>query len=187
VNAGTRAVALLADPRQSRHRTEIVVELLTAFTLVPWAHPLAFRALPGWHTGASGTVRSAYVGHGKRAAVPKESTAWIARNVRYRSPATEDPPNETLKHLPHNAVIVWAVIFQGTQPGQKRVRLDLRRARRFACCEGEYVPDSFDLTGTGPGGAYSVIARVYFGSWATRALRAQAQRALDRLALPPPR
>jgi hypothetical protein len=165
-----------------------MLELLAALALAPWAHPLAFRPLPGWQTGASGTVRSAYVGHGQRVRVPKESAAWIARNVRYQSPATEDPPNTTLRHVRRNSVIVWAVILQGVQRGQERIRLDLRHAKHFACCEGEYVPGgSYEMTGTGPRGAYSVIIRIYFGAPATRALRVQAQRALNRLQLPPGR
>jgi hypothetical protein len=160
---------------------------LGVIALAPWAHPLAFRALPGWRTGASGTVRSAYIGHRKWIGVPKESTAWMARNVRYRSPATEDPPNGTLAHLPRNGVIVWAVIFQGWPRGQKPIQLDLRRARHLPCCEGESVAGGVsELTGAGPHRAYSVIVRVYFGSPPTRALRAQAQHALDRLQLPPP-
>lgn len=162
--------------------------LLAAIALAPWTQPLAFSPLAGWQTGASGTVKSAYVGHGQRVRVPKESAAWIARNVRYRSPATEDPPNTTLRHLRRNSVIVWAVIFQGVPRGQKRVRADLEHAKHFACCEGEYVPGGlYEMTGTGPGGAYSVTIRVFFGSPVTPALRAQAQRALNRLQLPPSR
>ncbi len=45
----------------------------------------------------------------------------------------------------------------------------------------------YDLTGFGPDDAYSAIVRIYFGSRPTRALRAEAQRALDRLKLPAPR
>jgi hypothetical protein len=41
-----------------------------------------------------------------------------------------------------------------------------------------------ELTGSGGGGKYSVIVRVYYGSGATRALRREAQRALARLELP---
>jgi hypothetical protein len=165
-----------------------VVALLAGLALSPWAHPLAFRPLPGWSTGASGTVKSAYVGHGHQVSVPKESAAWIARDVRYRSRATEDPPNETLRHLPRNGIVIWAVIIQGGQEKQKRVRLTLSRAKHFACCEGEYVAGGlYELDGAGPCDAYSVIVRVYFGTWTiTRALRAQAQRALDRLDLPLP-
>lgn len=111
-----------------------MIELLAAIALAPWAHPLAFRPLPGWHTGASGTVN----------------------------------------------------IFQAGQVGQKPIRLDLRHAKHFACCEGAYVAGgSYELEGVGPGAAYSVIVRVYFGSRPTPARRAHAQRALDRLKLPP--
>jgi hypothetical protein len=81
---------------------------------------------------------------------------------------------------------VWAVIFQAGKVGRKPIQLDLRRAKYFACCEGEYVAGGlYGLAGVGPRGAYSVIVRVYFGSRPTRSRRAQAQRALDRLELPP--
>jgi hypothetical protein len=162
-----------------------VIELLAAIALTPWAHPLAFRPLPDWHTGASGTVNSLYDNASKRVRAPKESAAWMATNVRYRDQTTEDPPNRTLAHLRRDAVIVWAVIFQAGQRGQKPIHLDLHRAKYFPCCEGEYVPGgSYQLTGIGARGAYSVIVRFYFGSRPTRALRARAQRALDRLELP---
>ncbi len=66
------------------------------------------------------------------------------------------------------------------------MRLD--RARRYPCCDGTYVAGGeYALAGAGPAAAYSVIVRVYFGSPPTRALRAQAQRALERLELPLPR
>jgi hypothetical protein len=162
-----------------------MIELLAALALAPWTHPLAFRPLPGWHTGASGTVRSLYDNASRRVPAPKESAAWVATSVRYRDRATEDPPNRTLAHLRRDAVIVWAVIFQAGKVGRKPIRLDLRRARHLACCEGEYVPGGLDeLAGVGPGGAYSVLVRVYFGSRPTMARRATAQRALDHLALP---
>lgn len=83
-------------------------------------------------------------------------------------------------------MIVWAVIFQAGKVGRRPIRLDLRRTKHFACCEGQYVAGGlYELAGLGRRGAYSVIVRVYFGSRATRARRARAQRALDRLALPP--
>jgi hypothetical protein len=163
-----------------------MLKFLAAIALVPWAHPLAFLPLPGWHAGASGTVDSLYDNSSLRA--PKESTAWIATNVRYRDRATADPPNKTLAHLPRNGVIVWAVIYQGRPRGQKPIVLDLRRARHLPCCEGERVAGGVsELTGAGPHHEYSVIVRVYFGSRPTHTLREQAQRALDRLELPPSR
>jgi hypothetical protein len=162
-----------------------VLEVLAAIALAPWAHPLAFRPLSGWHRGASGTVASQY--DNPRADAPKESTAWMARNVRYRSLATADPPNKTLAHLPRNGLIVWAVIYRGHPQGQRTIRFDLRRARHLPCCDGQWVAGgASELDGAGPGHAYSVIVRIYFGSFA-RALRVQAQRALDHLKLPPPR
>jgi hypothetical protein len=36
-------------------------------------------------------------------------------------------------------VIVWAVNFQARRGGQKPIRLDFGRAKRFDCCEGVYV------------------------------------------------
>ena len=86
-----------------------MIELFAAAALTPWTHPLAFRPLPGWRTGASGNVPSLYGPSLVRA--PKASSAWIARNVRYRDRATDDPPNKTLQDLPSRGVIVWAVIF----------------------------------------------------------------------------
>jgi hypothetical protein len=162
-----------------------MVELLAAAALSPWAHPLAFRTLPGRHTGASGTVPSLY--GPARSHAPRASSAWIATNVRYRNRAIDDPPNETLRHLPPRGVIVWAVIFESDRTPQKRVRLDLSDARHLPCCEGTGVAGGvYDLTGSGPRRAYSVIVRVFFGSRPTSAARAAAQRALLRLALPAP-
>jgi hypothetical protein len=159
--------------------------LLAALTLAPWLHPLAFRPLPGWQTGASGDTRSVYVGNGRRAAAPEESAAWIAKGVRYRDPATADPSNVTLAHLPRDGVVVWAVIYAPVEQGQRSIHLDLGRARHLPCCDGVGVVGGEDeLTGAGPRHAYSVIARVYFGSPPTGPARAEAQRALDHLELP---
>ena len=158
--------------------------LLAALTLAPWAHPLAFAPLAGWQTGASGnaTTRYAASGHGT------QSTAWIAANVRYRDGAAVDPPNRTLARLPAKGVVVWAVIYAPASAPGTPLRLDLGRARHLACCEATPVAGGmYDLSGTGPGGAYSAIVRVYFGSRPTAALRAAAQRALHRLVLPAPR
>ena len=153
--------------------------------VAPWSQPLAFGHLPGWDRGASGNTRSAYVGRRKRAPVPLESAAWIASGVRYRDDPTADPPNKTLQHLPKRAVIVWAVIYNPAASGQKLVRLKLSAAKRFDCCEAARVAGGeWELAGTGPGRVYSVIVRIYFGSRPTRAMRAQAQRALNQLELP---
>jgi len=165
-----------------------MIVLAAALALAPWTNPLAFRPLPGWQTGASGDRRSLYDGAANGGDEPRESTAWAAKNVRYRDVATADPPNETLSHLPANAVIVWAVIYSPADRGREGIRLELSRAKRFECCEGEYVAGGeYELTGRAPGGAYSAIVRIYFGSPLGKALRAEAQRALDRLVLPPPR
>lgn len=164
-----------------------MVALLAALAFAPWPHPLAFEPLPGWQTGMSGNTHSVYVGPRHRAKMSLESSAWIATHVRYRDDPTADPPNKTLAHLPPSSVIVWAVIFNPAQKGQRPIRLDLGKAKHFACCEGEYVAGGeYELTGYGPGRTYSVIVRVYYGAHPTSALRAEAQRALDQLALPSP-
>jgi hypothetical protein len=161
-----------------------MIELLAAAALAPWSHPLAFRPLPGWRTGASGNVPSLYGPSPVRA--PKASSAWIARNVRYHDKATADPPNKTLASLPSTGVIVWAVIFQSDYTPRRPIKLDLSKARRFDCCEGaDVLGGEYELTGSGPRRAYSVIVRVFFGSRPTSALRAEAQHALDQLRLPP--
>jgi hypothetical protein len=161
--------------------------LLAALALAPWAHPLAFRPLPGWHTGASGTTRSVYVGAGKRVQAPVESAAWIASGVRYRDDPTADPPNATLAQLPADGIVVWAVIYSPAARGDQTVRLDLARARHLPCCDGvDVVGGEDELAGSGGSGRYSVIVRVYYGSGPTRALRRDAQRALARLQLPTP-
>jgi hypothetical protein len=163
-----------------------VIELVAAAALAPWAHPLRFGPLAGWRRGASGTVPSLYDNVSSRVRAPKMSTAWIAtRNVRYRDSATSDPPNRTLRRLPRDGVVVWAVISQSRPWRLRPIRLDLRRARHYACCEGAYLTaGSYELVGLGPGRAYAVIVRIYFGSRPDRRARARAQRALDQLELP---
>jgi hypothetical protein len=164
-----------------------MVELMAAVALAPWVHPLRFRPLPGWRHGAGGTFNSSY-GPGGKVASPKESTAWIAKGVRYRDPRTADPPNATLSRLPPGGIIVFAVVYQSAGTAGRPINLRLDHAKRYPCCDGTYVPGGeFALAGAGPGGAYSVIVRVYFGSPPTQSMRRQAQRALDRLALPSPR
>jgi hypothetical protein len=80
------------------------------------------------------------------------------------------------------------VIYNPAPTGQKPIRLTLTAAKRFDCCEAAPVAGGeWELTGAGPGRAYSVIVRIYFGSRPTSAMRQQAQHALDQLALPPPR
>jgi hypothetical protein len=165
---------------------EEMIELLAAAAVSPWTHPLAFRSLPGWRTGASGDVPSLYGPSPSEA--PRASSAWIAKNIRYRDKATADPPNKTLAHMPRTAVIVWAVIFEPAHTGEKEIELDLAEARRLPCCEGAYVAGGvWELTGSGPCRAYSIIVRVFFGSRPTRAARGAAQLALGRLRLPPAR
>jgi hypothetical protein len=111
----------------------------------------------------------------------------MARGVRYRDRPTADPPEATLSQLPPQGIIVFAVVYQSALT-ESRVDLRLVRARRYPCCDGTYVAGGeYGLAGGGPAAAYSVIVRVYFGSPPTRSMRAQAQRALDQLELPPPR
>jgi hypothetical protein len=166
----------------------MLAAVAVALAIAPWSHPLEFGHLSGWQTGRSGNTRSAYVGPGPRARVPLESAAWLATGTRYRDDPTADPPNLTLKHLSRRAVIVWAVIYSPTAIGDMPIRLTLSAARRLLCCEGERVAGgNWELTGAGPRRAYSMIVRIYFGSRPTKAMQAQAQRALDALRLPPAR
>jgi hypothetical protein len=161
----------------------ITALFVAAAAFVPWAHPLAFQPLAGWTTGASGNVSSLYGPAHVRA--PKESAAWIARNVRYRDQATADPPDKTLMHLPANGIVVWAVIFQGLSREHRGIVLRLSRATHFSCCEG--VPlrgGEYELHGYGPNRAYTVYVRIYFGSPPNAAMRAQAQHALNQLKVP---
>jgi hypothetical protein len=112
----------------------------------------------------------------------------MARGVRYRDSPSADPPDATLSLLPRHGIVVFATIFEaaGKTTSLGDVRLD--RARRYPYCDGTDVPGGeYELAGAGPDGAYAVIVRVYFGSPPTREMRAQAQRALDRLVLPQPR
>jgi hypothetical protein len=141
----------------------------------------------GWQHGASGTINSSY-GPAGDIASPKESTAWMAKGVRYRDRPTADPPDATLSRLPRRGIVVFAVVYQSAQNAQRPIVLRLDRAKRYPCCDGTYVAGGeYGLAGAGPKAAYSVIVRVYFGSSPTRSMRAQAQRALDHLALPLPR
>ena len=164
-----------------------MVELVAAAALAPWAQPLRFRPLSGWQRGASGTLNSSY-GPVQGIDSPKESTAWMARGVRYRDRPAADPPVATLSRLPRQGIVVFAVIFQAARSKERRIVLRLDRASRYPCCDGTYVAGGeYALAGAGPAAAYSAIVRVYFGSPPTRALRVQAQRALEQLELPLPR
>jgi len=135
----------------------------------------------------SGTRNSSY-GPVPGVASPKESTAWMAIGVRYRDRPTADPPNATLSQLPRRGIVVFAAVYQSAGSTGRRVDLHLDSAHRYPCCDGTHVAGGeYELAGAGPADAYSVIVRVYFGSPPTRSMRAQAQRALDQLELPPPR
>ena len=148
---------------------------------------MRFGPLPGWQRGASGTLDSSY-GPTPDIRSPKESTAWLAKGVRYRDRPTADPPDATLSRLPRHGIVVFAVIYQSARTPERRIVLRLGAARRYPCCDGTSVAGGmYGLTGAGPRRAYSVIVRIYFGSAPTRAMRGEAQRALDRLELPLPR
>lgn len=165
----------------------MILELIASVALTPWAQPLRFRPLPGWHRGSSGTFTSSY-GPVPGIASPKESTAWTAKGVRYRDRPTADPPDATLSHLPRGGILVFAVVYQSAQNAVDPIVLRFAEARRHPCCDGTYVAGGeYGLTGAGPAAAYSVIVRVYFGSPPTRSMRAQAQHALNHLKLPLPR
>lgn len=166
-----------------------MIALMLALAVAPWSRPPSFQPLTGWQSGASGNTRSVYVGRKNLAAAPLESAAWIARGVRYVDRATADPPNKTLRGLPKNAVIVWAVIYGNDTLAKDEppIHLRLGMAKRYACCEAVRIPAEYDLTGSGPHHAYSVIVRIYLGSPPNPRLRARAQQALQHLRLPAPR
>jgi hypothetical protein len=80
------------------------------------------------------------------------------------------------------------VIFQGQLREHKPIKLNFKRARYLPCCEGARVAGGmYELHGFGPRRKYTVYVRIYFGARPTASKRAQAQKALDRLELPPPR
>ena len=164
-----------------------MVELVAALALAPWTQAVRFEPLPGWQTGASGTLESSY-GPVPGVASPKESTAWIARGVHYRDRPTADPPDETLSQLPRPGILVFATVYESAGTRGRPVNLRFSRSRRYPCCDGTYVAGGeYELAGAGPAAAYSVIVRVYFGSPPTPSMRAEAQHALDQLELPSPR
>jgi hypothetical protein len=164
-----------------------MLELVAAAALAPWAQPVRFRPLSGWQTGHSTTITSTY-GPVPGVASPKESIAWTAKGVRFGDRPAADPPTRTLARLPARGILVTVVIYESGRKTGSPIALQLARARRFPCCDGTYVAGGeYGLSGSGPHHAYSVIVRVYFGSPPTRRMRAQAQRALDRVVLPPPR
>ena len=111
----------------------------------------------------------------------------MTRGVRYRDRRTADPPDATMSHLTPRAILVFAVVYESGRGTGRRIELRIDRATRFPCCDGTYVAGGeYVLAGLGAEAAYSVIVRIYFGSPPTRSMRAQAQRALDRLELPRP-
>jgi hypothetical protein len=97
-------------------------------------------------------------------------------------------PRRDSHAAPRRGIVVFAAAYQSAQKTQRRIALRFADAKHHPCCDGTYVAGGeYALSGAGPAVAYSVIVRVYFGSPPTRSMRAQAQRALDRLELPPGR
>ena len=124
-----------------------MVALVAAVALAPWAQPLRFRPLQGWQHGAGGTFDSSY-GPGGNIASPKESTAWMAKGVRYRDRPKADPPDATLSRLPRRGIVVFAAVYQSAQTTEGRIVLRLDHARRYPCCDGTYVAGGeYALTG----------------------------------------
>lgn len=165
----------------------IALAVALAIASPPWRHPLAFRPLTGWHTGASGTVREVRNGEGKLFRLRyAESTAWIS-NVRYLDNVTTDPPQRTVHNMPPSGIVVWAVITPRSGATQ-RISLDLGKARHGLCCDTTPPPYTreWDLAGLAPSGRYDAIVRIYFGSSPTKAMMHAAQRALRLLVLPLP-
>jgi hypothetical protein len=117
------------------------------------------------------------------------SIAWIA-NFPYRDPVTAAPPIRTLQQLAHRGrgvvVVAW---IEGGQD-RKAFTRDLRRARRYTCCDGlapiSYVSE-WALAGHGPRYAYRVIVRVYLPLKPRAADVRAASTALRALRLPRPR
>src|SRR5215472_11657576 len=99
-----------------------MVALVAAIALAPWTHPARFRPLTGWTNGASGTFSSSYGPAGDTPS-PKESVAWMAEGVRYRDVRTADPPTATLSRFPRGGILVFAVIYQSTQRGERPIAL----------------------------------------------------------------
>ena len=135
----------VADPGPQRDRNpSVIVDKPTPpHPCVTWAHPVAFRSLPGWHTGGGVTFDS-IVSRGRRyrLATPVTS-AWIATDdVRYLDPPSEDPPNRTLEHLGRTGTIVYVVAWPTTarREGASPTRLLFARAKYHACCEVVLLP-----------------------------------------------
>ena len=104
-----------------------MIELLAAVGLTPWAQPLQFRPLHGWSDGASGTFNSSY-GRVGDIASPRESTAWMAKGVRYRDRRTADPPVATLSRFPRGGILVSAVSVYFASPPTRSMREQAQRA-----------------------------------------------------------
>jgi hypothetical protein len=141
----------------------VLAEAAIALT-IPWLKPLSFALnAQGWYVGRSGTVSTTV---GRAHAQAPLSTAWAA-NVRYRDPASSDPPNTTLQHLPPGGVVIWASIQPPTAwpPDHRRVSVhySLADAYHLACCEAATLgAGEWELYGFGPKRAYSVLIRIFW-------------------------
>jgi hypothetical protein len=157
---------------------------------IPWLTPVWFASPgPAWHTGHTGTL-SEKVGN---AHTPTPvATAWAA-TVRCSDCGKSDPPNKTLKRLPSHGVIVTASIRAPGQqlwpPVGRRLTANyaVSGAYRFPCCEAVGIGGISEMYGYGPGRAYAVLVRVYWGSPPDKSMRLAAQRAIRALHLPPAR
>ena len=164
--------------------------LTAALAAVPWTQPVHFQPLHGWTTGASGTVTVATLSDGRKLRLHEpESTAWIA-NVRYVDPPTANPSHRTLQRIADHGrgVVVFALIEpRWIARATRTIRLDLRRARRFVCCDdlfpSSYVSD-WELSGADPHRSYFVIVRVYLPRKPSPRDVRDARRALAALRLP---
>ena len=179
--SGTKPAPKPTKPKAKRSKSQSKLGI----THAPWLKPLSFHPAAGWHVGTSGTVRTARnsVGKAVRLRYP-ESTAWTA-NVRYRDPATAEPPQRTVSNLGKSGIVVTAVIKPPSNTKQ-RLSLDLRNARPFNCCDG-ILPSptrSFELVGLIGSRRYEVIIDVFFGTTPTGRLWANAQQAVRRIQLP---
>jgi hypothetical protein len=168
-----------------------VLVAFVAAVAVPWLTPLRFASHPtGWKAGASGTY-SLTIGpaHQKYPV----SVAWTS-NVPCRDCDHSNPPSATLHRLGSGGVVVWASIQiadpTGWPPAGRPLspHYSLTDASHFLCCDGEPVAGgAWELYGFGPRKAYGVLVRVYWGSTPTASMKADAQRALNALELPPAR
>jgi hypothetical protein len=162
--------------------------VVIAAVALPWLAPLKFTSPPpGWHVGSSGTY---FLTAGSEPRKYPVSVAWTA-NIACPDCDRSNPPNATLRHLHRGDIVVWVSIQPADPTGwpphgrQLSPHLSLAQAFRFPCCDGAGIAGgAWELYGFGPTKRYTVLVRVFWGSAPTTAIKAAAQRALDRLELP---